>query len=92
MTKKAQGYLNSYEFYRNYYGERTLWDAYRNPSVAKENAYRYCLNLKDEKNGYDGTVCGASCHFFSYAFKYMEDGIEHLMYITHANDYDFALS
>ena len=92
MTKKAKGFLQSYDFYTNNYGHRTLWDAYKNPSCKKVNAYNYCLDMVKIFNGYGETVCGASCHFFSFAFKYMRHGVEHLMYITHANNYDFELA
>lgn len=92
MTKKQESMLNSYEWALRYYGRRTLYDAYKSCSYEKQRAYDYCLNLESELNGYDGSVVGASVFFFSYAFKYMDnENREHLMYITHANDYDFVI-
>ena len=88
MTKKNQGMLWSYE----HATARTIWDAYERPSRAKEEAYQVdCLGQLKELDGYDGRITGASSHFFSYAFRYMKDGVERLRYITHANNYDFAI-
>lgn len=92
MTKKNQSMVNGYNFYLDRYGCRTIWDAYNEPSRYKVQAYDYCLNLELQKNGCGGTVCGANTFYFSYGFKYMDDaGKEHLMYITHANDFDIVL-
>lgn len=92
MNQRQKSFLDSYNYALDRYGCRRLCDAYKSYSWEKSRAYDYCLNLKDKKSGYDGTVVGAGNWFFSYAFKYMGDeGKEHLMYITHANDYDFVI-
>lgn len=88
MTKKNQGMLWSYE----HATARTIWEAYSRPSYAKVKAYTNdCLKQMQELNGYDGRITGASSHFFSYAFRYLKDGAEHLRYITYANNYDFVI-
>lgn len=88
MTKKNQGFLWSYE----HATARTIWEAYTTPSYKKVKAYTDdCLQQLKELDGYDGRITGASSHFFSYAFRYMKDGVERLRYITHSNNYDFAL-
>lgn len=88
MTKKNQGLLWSYE----HATARTIWEAYARPSSRKVDAYtRDCLGQLRDLDGYDGRITGASSHFFSYAFRYMKDGVERLRYITYANNYDFAI-
>lgn len=69
-----------------------LWQAYKNPSARKYRAMDHCKEKQYLLNGYDGRITAAGCQFFSYAFRYMEDGIEKLRYITYANDYDYNYS
>lgn len=87
MTKKNEG------LYDNYCraDARTIWDAYDRPSRNKERAYEWCLGDAREHGGYDIRIPSHSCHFFTFAYRYMKDGAERMRYHTHANVYDFAL-
>ena len=88
MTKREKGMLWSYNNSRMY----SIYEAYKNPSRSKVNAYNYCVNDEIAHNGYDGRITGAGCQFFSYAFRYTgENGEERLRYHTYANVYDFEI-
>ena len=87
MTKQNNGYLWSY----NRATDRDIYEAYKSPSRRKVNAFRHCKEIQYILNGYDGRITAASCHFFSYAFKYRMNGHEYLKYITYANEYDIPL-
>lgn len=88
-TQQAQGIIWSYEHADN---SGRLEEVYQSYSAAKARAYRYCLELKEKLNGFDARITGANTFFFSYAFQYCdEDGVLHLAYITHANDYTVEL-
>jgi hypothetical protein len=86
-TKKAQGLIWSHERANKY----TLKDAYTNPSWRKVEAYERWRQACKDLKGTDFRITGASSHFFSLAFKYMNEGKETLVYVTHANIYEIEL-
>lgn len=89
MTKHNEGLFSNYK--RAYMTD--IFDAYTSPSINKCRAFRACEELKNSLNGYAERICSASCHFFTYAFRYhnANDGKEHLFYMTGRNNYDFAI-
>lgn len=89
MTNKQMGLYRAYNF-RNCGID--IYDAYKTPSRAKVAAFKNCEADREYHNGYDQKIVSASCHFFSYAFKYMDQAGEHLRYHTARNVYDFLLS
>lgn len=79
-TQKAQGFIWSY----THADSRTIWDAYKNPSYAKQKAYyQYCLPLMEKMGGFDARITAHGCQTFSFAFRTKD----HLVYVTRANDY-----
>lgn len=89
MTQKNMNMLWNYEHAE----ARSIYEAYRQPSYNKVRAFRDCEAAKASKNGYDARIPSASCHFFTYAFRYRDaEGKERMQYHTHANVYDFALA
>ena len=88
MTKKNSGMLWSY--YHSHIFD--IYEAYENPSRNKVSAFDDCVADEIAHHGYDGRITGASCHFFSYAFRYVgKNGEERLRYHTYANVYDFEI-
>lgn len=47
---------------------KTLWDFYKKPSVAKQDAYEYCRACLKINHGILGTVVGGSRSIFSYGY------------------------
>lgn len=88
MTKAQKAMLDSY----NRSSDTELWHVYGRCSQAKYNAMDYCKNLMYEKSGYDGRITSYNTFRFSYAFRFIENGIEHLMYITHDHNRQFAIA
>lgn len=68
-TKTATYIRNSYN-YAMRQGLHTLWDAYKNPSVYKERAYKYCRELCAKYDGFDFRICGHGCQTFSVTFRF----------------------
>lgn len=85
-TVKAQemeSLLNSYG------AARDIWDAYEKPSAAKARAWREIESRAQQTPGYahDLKITGASSHFFSTIYSYIEDGVRHIIRDTHAATY-----
>ena len=79
-TKKAQGFIWAY----THADARTIWDAYKNPSYAKQKAYyQYCLPLMQEYHGIDARIPAHGVQTFSFAFR----AGQKLYYVTPANTY-----
>ena len=88
MTKKQNA---MYENYKCAHATH-IDQLYGNFSSAKLRAYEYCSTDCVNHRGYDFRVFGANSCFFSAAFRYMKDGVEHLRYHTYANVYDFEIA
>jgi len=63
----------------------TLWEAYENPSRAKENAYWNIYHEMAELGGHDLRITGANCFHFSCAYVLGDK----LIYHTHANRFEY---
>lgn len=77
-NKQFKGVYKSYKWSNMY----DLYDLYKNPSIYKNRAYNYCLDLYTKLNGYDFKIIGGNCSTFSVGFKFMENDIEYFAYIT----------
>ena len=87
MTKKQENMLDSYKRMTSEY----LYQIYKSCSAAKMEAYDACRRLQNEMKGYAGRVEKCGSFFFTYAFKYMENGKEYLCYMTGRNTYKFCI-
>lgn len=64
-----------------------LYYAYERPSYAKQRAWQYCKDLRNELGGWDMLVSSHNTFSFSVVFKFLdEDGRLCYAYIT--RDYD----
>lgn len=68
--------------------KRDLYDVYKNPSLAKRRAWRYCKELCANLNGKDLKVISNNCHFFTAGFQFAdkETGVLKYMHITAYHD------
>jgi len=90
-TQRAQGFISAYKYSLLNHGTRNVWEAYGKPSPAKQDAWRDCCQLCAKHNGENLTVVGVTCHIFTAAFTFKENGRKFLCYITPCNDYKIAL-
>ena len=90
-TQKAQRYI--YDHTRAYLKDQYyLWNVYGSYSVAKINAYNYCIDKMLSYNGYSGSIVSYNQFTFTYGFKYQDqEGQEHLYIICKCNEYDITL-
>lgn len=79
-----------YEQYKSMTSEY-LYQIYDTCSATKMKAFEECRRLQKEMNGYAARIKKCGTYFFIYAFKYVENGKEHLCYMTGRNVYKFAL-
>ena len=81
------------EMVERYYDadDTDIYDAYDRPSKAMRDAFRRCVNMKCEMNGNDLRITGHSSYRFSCAFRYFNNGVEFLRYITKDHNYDINL-
>lgn len=70
---------------------KELWHVYGTWSAEKAQAFQNCNVDRMNLDGYDARICSANSWQFTYAFRYMLDGVEHLRYHTARNVYDFEL-
>ena len=94
-TKKAEGFI-----YRFIYGKKKgyndLYKCYAKPSIYKENAFRWCIDLvmKINRNlcglsyNYDFTITGYNMMFFGFACLFKtSNNLYYLAYITKEYNY-----
>ncbi len=81
ITKKAK--IANFEY--DHSNIRTIWEAYSNPSYAKEKAYCAIRNEMDELGGHGFKITAAGCQFFSCAYVLGDK----LIYHTYANRYEY---
>lgn len=91
-TERAQGFVNSYNHALRNHGRRNVSEAYGKPSQRKLDAWKYCVNLCNERSkGENLTVVGKTCHIFTAGFTFAEGGKRYLCYITPSNDFQIEL-
>lgn len=86
-TKKAQGFIRSYNHYKNKNHANSLYDIYKSFSREKEKAFDRCKMLKSSLLGFNACLCGHNCDTFVYAFLFKHGCVTYLAYITKDNDY-----
>ena len=65
----------------------SLFQAYANPSWAKQKAFIDIMHEMQECGGHDMRITGHSCNFFSCAYKRGDK----LIYHTYARKYEYQL-
>ena len=87
MTKKEKA------MYQNWKNAtmRSLGDAYDNPSVAKQNSYRWCLEQATELGGYDIRIPSRNTFGFTFAYLFNMGETVYLRYETKDNTYVFEV-
>lgn len=71
LTKWNKKFYNIYKRYNDLisnYEIVYLDDAYKNPSIDKRTVWHQIMAMRNELNGYNLTILGATCHSFSCAF------------------------
>ena len=61
---------------------RTLYNVYNNPSMAKRRAWVYCEQLCGEYNGHDLRIASYNTYMFTADFNCMIYNKEYIMHIT----------
>ena len=79
----AQNYWNSFR--------RCLDDCYERPSKAKLNAIIACKKYAIKYCGYDFRICTYNSQIFTCAFRFKENEIEYLCYMTPSYNYKIRL-
>ena len=87
MTKKELG------MYHNWLNaeDSSVYEAYERPSYAKVRAEQSIIDEMVSVCGYGYRVTSHNTFNFACAYKYMKDGVERMVYNTHANRYDFEV-
>ena len=90
-TKKGQEIIN--DFYRAVSNHKTIYTAYNNASYAKQNAWNEIKARAKDTEGYENnlSIVGASSHFFSCIYSYVQDGIRYIVKDTHSNTFIVAM-
>ena len=94
MTELKYGSKKATALAKNYWDSpfKNLNDCYARPSKAKENAYFWCKYQMVKCNGYDLRICSYNAQIFTAAFRFKENDIEYLAYITPYYNYKIRLS
>lgn len=90
-TKKAQGFINSFNFYSAKYESYDILTFYQKPSCSKIRAWYFCKELASKNNSNDLHICGGNSSVFSAGFTMMENDKKYLIYITRDNQYKIEL-
>ena len=90
-TKKAQGFIRSYNYYFSKPSSCNIETYYKNPSYNKVKAWRYCKELCNKYNGSGLYVTGGNSSYFSAGFTFNKDGKSYLCYITYSSNYCIEL-
>ena len=82
-TKTAKDIKKHYEYILKTYGERDIYDEYKNPSIYKVRAFASIKELKRKTHGKGLTITGANSSVFSCGFT-IKDG---LCFFTRQHNY-----
>ena len=87
--KKARSFVNQY----NDIPYRTIYDCYKQPSLRKSAAWRYCLRKCYIMAGHNVKVLSYNSQFFTAAWHYThpDTGVRMLHVETHLNSYDMEM-
>lgn len=67
----------------------SLHNVYKTWSNDKEEAFKACLSDMKHHGGHDMRITGASCNFFSCAYRINREDGAYLVYHTYANRFEF---
>ena len=82
MTKNTITRLEVDNLY-HWHNNETIYDAYATPSKRKVESYNAIKARCYREGGYDLTVAGHNCHFYSTMYKTRdENGVEYLVIDT----------
>lgn len=62
-----------------WYHDETIYDAYSKPSETKVETYNAIKARCYREGGYDLTVRGHNCHFYTTMYKVCSEGTEYLV-------------
>jgi hypothetical protein len=86
--RDAQCLISWHNLSENY----DIFQAYKSPSRKKQEAWEYCKDLCEERNGRNLKIIGKNCFSFSAGFFYTdENGKERFTHITKSNDYSYPI-
>ena len=85
LTKKGVELIENY-CYQNC-NKSELYQVYGKYSDAKQNALNYCKAMEKDLHGYKGHITTVNQNVFCYAFAFICDGVEKVVYITPTHDY-----
>lgn len=87
ITKKAIDYNRRYDAAT----ASDLYDVYKAPSYNKVRAFMRCVERMHEAGGRHMRILGATCHFFTIGYEYVDDktGEMRLAVETGQSFYDF---
>ena len=93
FNKQMQQAYANYKYAHNTYHHTKLEDCYKSASIYKHRAYRQCVDILHKYNGYDFTIIGYNCHFFSVGFCYNDKQQQkHFVWITPYYNRDCIIS
>lgn len=88
MTKKEKIMYENWLVSENY----SVRHAYDRPSASKIYAEERIIDEMVKNGGWGYRVTSHNTFNFACAYKYMKDGVECMVYHTHANRYEFTIA
>ena len=85
IARAAAEYAYSGRAYKSY---TDIFQAYKNPSKYKVEAWNYCKELCKRMHGFDIVIPAAGMQTFSVVFKFRERGTRKLCYAYITRDYN----
>ena len=73
-TSQVKHYYVRYRNEVNYYGYRSIFDCYKNPSCAKMSAERAIIDEMCSKDGYGYSVISYNAQMFTCGYLFKKDG------------------
>lgn len=94
-TKKARGFIDSYNRALKNTDNYDIFTFYGKPSYNKIRAWNYWKNIcyceNEDINGAGLVITGGNSSFFSIGFIYADDLHKYLVYVTASNNYRIVI-
>lgn len=84
-ASQVKPYYERYRYEVNYYGYRSIFDCYKNPSWRKISAERAIINEMCSKAGYGYSVISYNTNMFTCGYLFNKDG--ELWFAIHTPSY-----
>ena len=84
-TSQVKSYYVRYRYEVNYYGYRSIFECYKNPSCAKMSAERAVIDEMCSKDGYGYSVISYNTNMFTCGYLFNRDG--ELWFAVHTPSY-----